>query len=109
MITTNLGGLQLNPGEGSVMVQVIRNGVGLASATATSAPPSAWQPFYDNAASATDWNQGSSGTSADGAIWLAGLNVGNTSVTVAAGTTTISDGSVPIVDGAITFTTIIFP
>lgn len=109
MITTNLGGLTLNPGEGSVMIQVIRNGVGLENATALGTPPSAWQPFYDNPASTTDWNQGGTGTSSNGAIWLAGLDVGTASVGVAANGTTITDSGVPVVDGAITFTTVIFP
>ena len=110
MITTNLGGLTPNPGEGSVMIQVIRNGAGLAAATASSTPPSAWQPFYDNPASATDWNQGAAGTGADGTIWLVGLDVGTASVTVGhPNDMPRTDSGVPIVDGAITFTTIIFP
>jgi hypothetical protein len=107
MITNNLGGLQPNPGEGAVMIQVIENGVGRDSAFASSSPTSTWAPFYDGTdnAAPTVWNQGATG--ANGAIWITGLDVGSASVTV----TYIDDvvlGGLPVFDGGITFATAIF-
>lgn len=109
MITDSLGMGVPNPGEGSIMVQVIRNGAGVDAATASSAPPSAWQPFYDNPNSPTQWNQ-TVGTGPDGTIWIAGLDVGSASVTVShAGDQPVNRSGLQIVDGGITFTTVIFP
>ena len=109
MLADSLDMGSLNPGEGSVMIQVIRNGTGLDTATASSTPPSAFQPFYDNASSPTDWNQ-MVGTGTGGTIWLAGLDVGTASVTVShAADSPITRGGLQVVDGAITFTTVIFP
>jgi hypothetical protein len=105
MIAANMNGLTLNPGEGSVMAQVIQNGVGRTGAFASSAPTSTWQPFYDGT-SQTDWDQDA--TDVNGTIWFAGLDVGTASITV----TYIDDfakGGLPIFDGGITFTTVIIP
>lgn len=91
------------PGEGSMMVFVSRNGMGLAAQTATSTPEGFFQPFYDNSASMTVWNQGV-GTGPDGAVWIPGLDVGSVAVSVGGKTVTA-----PIFDGGITFANIILP
>ncbi len=106
MITDNLQGLKLNPGEGSLMVQLIKNGQGAPSAFGQTSPLSAWEAFYDSASSPTTWQQASSGV--DGTAWFAGLDVGTVSVTMTLGDDVTKTG-LPIVDGGITFTTVIFP
>lgn len=108
MIAKNLGGLQLNPGEGSLMVQVIENGMGRASAFATSNPSATWQPFYDdtNDTTPTTFTQGATGPG--GMVWIPGLDVGMASVTVTY-LEDVTKSGLPIFDGGITFTTAIFP
>jgi hypothetical protein len=97
----------LNPGEGSVMVQVIHDGIGQVGATGTSMPLSQFLPRYD-AVSPTAWE--TDATEAGGVIWLPGIDVGTASVTVSKpNTSPIITSGLPIVDGAITFTTVIFP
>ncbi len=107
MVTNNLGGLQLNPGEGSIMVQVIQNGFGLAGVTAVSDPTAVWAAFYDHPATPTTFEQDA--TETNGAVWVAGLDVGTASVAVTNGVTDLSTGALPVFDGGITFATVIFP
>jgi len=107
MITNNLQGLTLNPGEGSVMVFVLSNGFGLSNAIADSDPSASWEPFYDQAAQQTTFVQSTTG--ADGMVWIPGLDVGTASVTVTALTDDFTIGDLPIFDGHITFATAIFP
>ena len=107
MLAASLVPPMLNPGEGSVMIQVIRNGVGSGlAATATSTPTSTFFPRYDSDASAATW--AIDNTHAAGTVWIPGIDVGTASIAVTAGGTTITDPGQPIVDGAITFTTVIF-
>jgi hypothetical protein len=107
MITNNLGGQQLNPGEGSAMVQVIQNGAGVAAATAVATPTPVWATFYDHPATPTTWEQDA--TEANGAIWVTGLDVGMATVDVSAAGGDLSTGALPIFDGGITFATVIYP
>jgi hypothetical protein len=96
------------PGQGSVMVTVVRNGSGFAGVAATSNPTAAYAPFYDTTGSSTGpWSRVSTG--ANGTVWLPGLNVGAATVTAMPGPGQISTPSLPIIDGAITFATITFP
>jgi hypothetical protein len=110
MIAGSLTSGMLNPGEGAIMVQAIHDGHGQAGATASSTPTSQYVPRYDSA-SQTVWStDATTGTGTNGTIWLAGIDVGTASVTVDTATANaINVGGLPIVDGAITFTTVIFP
>ena len=49
------------------------------------------------------------GTDAQGAAWIAGLNVGTASVTSMLGTTTITTGNLNVYDGGVTFIQVVFP
>ncbi|HTL33831.1 MAG TPA: hypothetical protein VL326_11935 [Kofleriaceae bacterium] len=98
-------------GEGSVMVHVIRNGIGLSGATASSALPNdaKYLPFYDNNADQTDWNQTPSTTGTQGAVWLAGMDVGTTSFTITPAVgNAITEAAQPVFDQAITWDDVIF-
>jgi hypothetical protein len=99
----------IDPGRGSVMVKVIRNGVGTnLSATATSAPTASYFPRYDSDASQTLWALDM--THAGGTIWIPGIVVGSAAITVSRpNSQPIMVAGLPIVDDAITFTTVIFP
>lgn len=99
----------LNPGEGSVMVQVIHDGVGQVDAVGSSTPSSQFSPRYDTASSASVWQVDA--TEAGGVIWLPGIDVGTATIRVqmVGATTGITVTGVPIVDGAMTYTTVIFP
>lgn len=109
LLTTN--NVLLVPGEGSLMVHVVRNGLGYAGAVAESQLPNDayYLPFYDSAASATDWNQTPDTVGAEGAVWLAGMDVGNTSVKITPPTgAPITDTGEPIYDDGITWSDVIF-
>ena len=98
----------LNPGEGSVMIQAIHDGVGQPGAIGSSTPRSQFSPRYDSDASGTLWE--TDATESGGVIWLPGIDVGTATLTVSAGAgNPITVGGIPIVDGAITYTTVIFP
>jgi hypothetical protein len=92
-----------------VLVQVIFDGVGQVGATGSSTPNSQFLPRYDTAGSASVWQTDS--TEAGGVIWLPGIDVGTASIVVSAPSSMqpITVMGVPIVDGAITYTTVIFP
>lgn len=107
MITDNLQGLTLNPGEGSVMVFVLSNGFGVTGAVADSAPSASWEPFYDQASSPTDFVQ--TATGADGMVWITGLDVGDAAVDITYNAETVNISGLPVFDGHITFGTAIFP
>jgi hypothetical protein len=89
------------PGEGSVFVFVSRDGAGLSGQVATSAPEGFYKPRYDGA-TATAWSDTTTG--ANGAVWIAGVDVGSVTVTVSGVPTTA-----PIFDGGITFANILIP
>jgi hypothetical protein len=109
MVAASLVPPMLNPGEGSVMVQVIRNGVGSGlQATGFSVPTSTFFPRYDSDASPSAWVTDT--THGAGTIWIPGIDVGMANITVDTATAApITQTGLPIVDGAITFTTFIFP
>lgn len=106
MIAQNLMPFPPNPGEGHIIAQVIRNGAPLAGVLAGQPATATWAPFYDGA-DTTHWTQ--SGTGANGAIWIPNIDVGTVNTSFASGATTINVTGLPIEDGAITFTTVIFP
>jgi hypothetical protein len=91
----------LVPGEGSMMVFVSRNGMGVPAMTATVSPQAFYQPFYDGATEAA-FTQAA--TSNYGIVWVPGLDVGTATVTVNAVSV-----SGPIFDGGITFANLILP
>ncbi len=96
--------VSLLPGQGAIMVQLVRNGAGLAGQTAISMPSSTYEAFYDGSSPTGTWPQTSTGSNA--VAWLAGLDVGTATVT--AGTPALTTPQLPVVDGAITFWTIVF-
>jgi hypothetical protein len=107
MIATDLTNFPPNAGEGHIMAQLIRNGAPVVGATASQPATATWAPFYDGA-SATDWNQ-TVGTGANGTVWIPNIDVGAVNVTFTSGTTNMQVTALPVLDGAITFTTVIFP
>lgn len=107
MNTDNLGNLPPNPGEGSVMIQVINDGDHVAGATAASDPTGAWLPFYDNPASATTFLRVATGP--DGMMWLPAFDVGAVNIAVDYNGQTVNFTALPVFDGGITFATAIFP
>jgi hypothetical protein len=98
-------------GEGSVMAHIIRNGVGYAGCDASSSLPNdaKYLPFFDNASDMNDWNQTPSTTGAQGAVWLAGIDVGTTSFTITPAVgSAINVSGQPVFDQAITWVDVIF-
>jgi hypothetical protein len=90
-------------GEGAVMIEVTRNGAGVAAATAEINPATKYSPFYDGA-SATAWTQ--TATSTNGMIWVPGIDVGPGSVSLTVNGTAVTT---PIFDDGITFANVILP
>lgn len=104
-------GVTLLPGEGSIFAQIIRNGAGYTGVVAGSTPTSNYDAFYDGA-SATAWTQ--TGTGNYGAVWLPGLDVGDSAATVKATDSeatpvSITTAAQPIYNGGITFIDIVYP
>jgi hypothetical protein len=110
MIAANVATMPPNAGEGHVIAQLIRNGAPVMGATATQPATATWAPFYDGA-DATTWKQPptQAGTGALGAVWIPNIDVGAVNVTFTSGATNMQVTGLPILDGAITFTTVIFP
>jgi hypothetical protein len=109
MVAASLTPPMFNAGEGSVMIQLIRNGVGGGlQGTATSDPASTFFPRYDSDASPSLW--ATDMTHMAGTAWIPGIDVGMVNVSVdTAFSGVISDNGLPVVDGAITYTTIVIP
>jgi len=95
----------LVPGEGSMMVFVSRNGVGVSGVTATSSP-AFYQPFYDGATEFA-WTQ--TATLSAGVVWVPGLDVGTATINVKDANAVAGMVTGPIFDGGITFANIILP
>lgn len=97
------------PGQGALMIHVIRNGAGYTGSTAVSQQPNParYLAFYDTTTT-TVWTQTAAGSHGD--VWFPGIDVGTTAALVAApgGTPTLTDGGEPILDGAITWSDVIF-
>jgi hypothetical protein len=72
MLSSN--GIVLGDGTGSVLASVTRNGQPVSGITATSAPQSAFGPFYDSTSPVT-WGLG--GTATRGVVLVPGLTAGN--------------------------------
>lgn len=99
----------LLPGEGSIFVQIVRNGAGYVGVTAATSPSSNYDAFYDGA-SATAWTQTSTGSF--GTVWFPGLDIGDATATVKAtdgAGTSLTTAAQPIVPGGITFIDIVYP
>lgn len=114
LTSANLSPPGIVAGEGSVMAHVIANGTGLAGASADSSiasttNPAKYLPRYDNDASQTSWNQPPSTTGSQGAVWLAGIDVGTTTFKVAAPglAQPITVSGQPVFDQAITWVDVI--
>lgn len=109
MLTDN--GVNKIQGEGSLIINVIRNGAGYAGATATSQQPnpSRFLAFYDGT-SGTQWRHDLAGCGSFGMVWFPGIDVGDTSTAISApgGTPTLTDSGQPISDGSITWSDVIF-
>lgn len=122
LVATNLaplvpvGTAPISPGEGSVMVHVIRNGGGYAGATASSGAQTnqaKFNPLYDNDANQNDWNQlpsnAGAATGSKGAVWFAGFDVGDAAFTVTPpGGTPVTVTGQPVLDQGITWVDVIF-
>lgn len=106
MITTNLVGYPPNPGEGHLMAQLIHNGMAVTNASADPIPTATWNSFY-NDTSATNWRQTVTGTNST--AWIPSIDVGSISATFHGAGKDVTQSGLPIQDGAITFTTVIFP
>jgi hypothetical protein len=87
------------------MAQLIRNGAGYAGLTVFTTPSSYYDAHYDGGSATGAWPQTSTGS--NGVAWLAGIDVGTATVTAGAGTP-LTTPALPIVDGALTFWTIVF-
>lgn len=99
----------LLPGEGSIFVQIVRNGAGATGVVAATTPSSNYDAFYDGA-SATVWTQTSTGSF--GTVWFPGLDAGDATATVKAtdgAMNSITTAAQPIVPGGITFIDIVYP
>ncbi|MDB4955907.1 MAG: hypothetical protein JWO36_3476 [Myxococcales bacterium] len=96
------------PGQGSVMLSIIKNGAGLAGTKASANPPSTYEPRYDGTGTAS-WSQIATGP--HGTAWAPGINVGGAAVTVTppAPSAVVTTPSLPVFDGAITFATVVIP
>lgn len=102
-----------SPGEAAIMVVSIQNGRGLSGATATSSPGVGDNgAMYDGSSATGVWPR--TATGAFGATWIPNIDVGNTTTSVSvttAGTApiTVTSAPQPLFDGAITFTSLVFP
>lgn len=106
MLAANNAALQ--PGQGTLMVTLVQNGVSPVGSTAT-VTPGFFDPYYDTA-STTTWAQ-SGGVGSGGTVWVPGLDVGTATLTakLVNTTTTTSTPPQPIEDHAITYDVITFP
>ena len=94
-----------NAGEGSVVVYATSGGLPVPGATATIAPTGSYLAMGDTT-NALNWVQGATG--ALGASWIPGATAGAASVTLTLGSQH-QTVSLPVVDGGITFATVVFP
>jgi len=112
LTAANLPAPGIVAGEGSIMVHVIHDGTGYAGATATAAEqtnPAKYLPRYDNNASQTQWNSTPSSTGSQGAVWLAGFDVGTAQFEIIPpGSTTGVEDTQPVADQGITWVDVIF-
>ncbi|MDB4961071.1 MAG: hypothetical protein JWP01_1070 [Myxococcales bacterium] len=99
-------GVVLQELQGSVVGRVIQQAAALPGATVAATPPAQYPPLYDGGDSRI-WAQNATG--ARGVFWLVGVPVGTSMVTVTSPSTATAALALPIVDGAITFTTVEFP
>lgn len=97
-------GMALAGGEGSIIARVVRAGAALPGITATTNPAARYVTHYDGA-TALDWDQGATGSTA--VLWVPGVGVGNVTVTLAPGS--IPPIVLPVADQAITFATFDIP
>jgi len=91
-------------GEGSVVARVVRNDAPAVGVTATVTPPSQYGPLYDGA-SGVIWDQDM--TAAAGVVWIPDVLQGAASLTLTAPSATPVTVSVPTLDQAITFATVV--
>jgi len=103
MITTN--GVILNSGEGSIVL-FVRDALGpLAGASVTVTPTATYLPMHDTA-NRNVWVTGDTGQF--GVSWTPGATAGTAVVTVTPPSGSAQQASLPIIDGAITYTTVAF-
>jgi hypothetical protein len=103
LLTTN--GVILNSGQGSVVL-FVRDAVGALSGAAVAlAPTATYLPKHDTANKSV-WVDGNTGPA--GVSWTAGANAGAVNVTVTPPSGTAQQFTLPIADGAITYTTVVF-
>ena len=103
MLTAN--GVIINSGEGS-LVLFVRDATGaLPGAAVTLTPTATFLPMHDTSNKSV-WSQGNTGPA--GVSWTPGATAGSVSVRVSPPAGTAQQVSLPIVDGAITYTTIVF-
>lgn len=108
MLANNNAALQ--PGQGTLMVTLVQNGISPVGATAALDPPGFYAPFYD-AASTTVWDQGTAGVGSGGTVWLPGVDVGSVTLTATpmGSTMKFATPTQPIADHAITYYVLAFP
>ena len=103
----NGNGVVLTAGQGTLFVNVVRNGTPVTGAIASVTPPAEFATFYDGGTS-TVWTTMSTGILGD--AWMAGITAGTVTVLVTPnGGTQQSVPGITIVDGANTFLTVEVP
>lgn len=102
----NSNSVIVNNGEGSVFLYVRQAGLPLPGATTDVNPAASFLTLGDRA-NATNWVQGATGPL--GVSWTAGIIAGTATLTVTPPVGADAVISVPIVDGAITFATLVVP
>lgn len=93
-------GIILNPGQGSIVVEVLESNAPKPNALATTNPVASFGTRYDGS-SALVWDQDQTGVF--GIAWISGIASGATLLTIASSTLPDVDTTVTIEDGAITF------
>lgn len=96
----------LQTNQGSIVTRLLRNGLPVVGATVSPNPDAQYATKYDGP-TVTAWTELK--TSDAGVAWIAGAQVGDTTVTVSPMTGTGASAKLPVEDGAITFATIDLP
>jgi hypothetical protein len=100
----NNNGVVVDPGQGSILGEILTGGVPAVVATAASTPVGEYPTFYSTALDMDDWP----GTVTDtfGTFWFAGMTPGTAALTFTGdGALPETGPTVPVVAGGVTFVT----